>query len=1629
MVRPMRDIFKKGLCILVLETSLLIMNQIVAAQPLMQDALNNAASLQDYSSMPPFVNPSVAPLVMFVMAKDHKLWTKAYTDYVDLLGNGTIETTYTDAVSYYGYFDYNKCYTYNSGTGRFEPQAAATGANLHYCSGLWSGNFLNWGTMTRLDVVRKVLYGGHRIVDTTSSTVLARAMLLRDTHDFAKPYSGADISSLIPFNWPAVTLCNTNLTGSDTSSTIFVIYGAVPYAASNKVWQCMYQYNTSNALVQAAGNNPANATSVGTYVQYNANVLVCVTAMLESNCKQYPGSGGGVIYKPSGLLEKYGIKEDGTVQMLFGLMQGSYGANVSGGVLRSNIANVYTQEISSTTGQFLATSKIISNLENLNILGYNWSTGWYTVGGSQGSCDYGEPTILTDGMCKSWGNPIGEMLYETIRYFMGKSAPTPQFQPSSPDYGNSGMTVDTWQDPFTGCPYCSKPFAVIMSDVFPSYDSDELPGSYFYSAISTADTPSVQTLLANSNIDVLDGLGSVFIGQSGATYDHDCTPKPGGFKTIRGLCVEEPTKQGAYYTAGLAYYGHTTDLRPDLQGTQSMMTYAVVTDATIPNLQFNVPNSNGTTSTVQLVPTMHDGCPTSSYPNCTSQGQNGDNSGGELVDFLICPADADWTVEQGNGFTACYDMMWDDAEFGWDYDMDMRLRIYVQTGTGTITVKTKALMGNSGHLNYGGYFIQGVTGAGPYYDITCGSFLGTGTNRYCAPYNNPGGAVDTTNPPVNPQCTPVGNTVCVTRTFPVTNSTTGLLKDPLWLAAKYGGFTDLNGNNIPDLTREWDQDGDGYPDTYFYSQNPLQLEAKLSSALADILQRSAAGSSLSVLATSTAGEGAIYQAFFYPAVYENNNEIDWVGYIQGLFLDPYGQVREDTNQNGRLILSGANADSVITTLYDTNTFQTEVWRYAVDANGKATGIPTGPWNLNDILPIWEGGNVLSQRNTATDPRSIYTWVDSNNNGVVDAGEVIPFSAGNASTLQTYLGQASAAQATNLINWVIGNQVAGLRPRELTVNGVSNTTWRLGDIVYSSPVTVGPPTERYDLRYQDQTYSAFYTQYSNRRQMIYVGANDGMLHAFNGGFYHPGDDPTTPQIEAGWFTTAQNGVDNSKPLGREMWGFIPQELLPHLQWMAQTGYNKGTHVYYVDGSPRITDAQIFTPDGVHPGGWGTVLIGSMRMGGAVMKVDLNGNGNTTDAGENRFRSAYFMIDITNPDAAFGTEGNQLIWVFKDGDLGFTTSNPAVIRIDATHWYVTFGSGPLTFAGQRDTTLSTSKFETTESLLGQIYVVNLATGALLTKIATGDSYAFMGDPAVYDLPVNYKTDILYIGDAYYANSSSPWQGKVYRLLLDDSSTGVPTANPAKWTLSTMINPNKPVLVKPTATLNRSNQLWVYFGTGRFFSTGTTSDQTDLTAEAIYGIEDDVRSANPGCWTGSGWVLGCTNTIASTTGFSAGNLCDVTATAVSTTGTLTPSTCNDSTLTALISDMEGKFGGWVLTLSGGERVLQQSTIVGGIVATTTWTPNTDICIPSGTNNVYATYYETGTAYSNSVIGTSGTTVTRSMSLGYGVPSKINVVVSNTTTTGFAQSSTGQLVQIQGITLPFNIRAGARTFREKAF
>ena len=1784
-----------------------------------------AQTMNSYTAYPPFITKSVPPAVMLMMTKDHRLFFKGYNDIVDLDngkpgGDAAIDTTYKDNIDYVGYFDSKKCYDYSlappqafGNTGRFNPAAAGTGAYGHACSGNWSGNFLNWSTMARIDIIRKILYGGKRIVDNAGIstvpmsgnnglTVLGRTITPRDAHSWAKVYAAADVASFVPTAFTsgnAITICNTNSADTETVGYMMVLAGNFPDADSTQGKEC-YKTSESSATTFDAALTGGTVDTTPLKAIYRVAVKVCDwTVGLESNCDTYYDDNTAptntYTYKPQGLLQRMAVNSNGsvgtnddTITMRFGLISGSYDKNFSGGVLRSKVTDLYGQEINQRTGQIRSTSKVIKSIDMFRVVGYSFPTtyaggGSYSAGGNEGTCT---PTggIPAEGTCRSWGEPFAEMFYEAVRYFRGLAATgnaTTQFYSASPDNGITswamGVGTDgtfasttfpieasgSYGDPYITapllCEYCAKPFVLMFGDAFPSHDSDQLPGAQAWSSAPTQVNPttndtgiSMATLLSNAQMDTLDPITSVVIGEvSGGTANSICSAKATTtFLNIRGLCPEEPNKYGSYYLPMLAHYAKTTDLRGALGNDtgntvkQNITTYAVVASAPVPILEFTVGGNK-----VQLSSAFHSGCPDSQAnapgtdprkywgcqawggsPAATPRSANGAGLGawgtfsasanssstggnkGQLAAFDICANDADWTAEKGapNNYTSCYEIQWDDATYGGDNELDLRY------GLTTITVKTKPMYAASVNGNWAGFYINGVsaaghsattsgggplngilTGNGEYYDIRCGNNIPTtdasaypspGGNQECQGYNRKSNWTTAAGAPYS--------SLWTERTFTVNGSNTGLLKDPLWYASKYGGFKDSDkisttGYNLPDKTAEWDANGDGVPDNYFYAQNPLELEGKLAAAFAAILNQTSSGTAASVLSSSTSGEGAIYQSYFYPTQFEGEREIKYAGYVQSLFVDTYGNFREDTVKDNRLVLT---EDRIVVTRYDGLNDKLAIDVY-IDANGDGKADPTRDTSippdgildqafcddapnqcdmpLTNINPIWEGGRSLALMNPSN--RNIFTWVDLNNNKLVanltpptGAGtdEYIAFDSTNLAKIQGYLnltGAPAAYTAANIIDFIRGTQVTGLRDRMLTVKDTSGTpvsaVWKLGDSVYSTPVVVGAPRERYDILYGDSSYTSFYSTYKNRRQVAYLGANDGMMHAFNVGFFHEGDDTvgTPAKVEHGWFDNTPTADGRGANIGDELWGFIPQELLPHLRWLADPSY---THVYYVDLKPKVTDVRIFPNDADHPGGWGTILIGGFRMGGSCGICTIQGqkmsfsddfNGVVGADPARDFLSAYFVLDVTNPDKL-----PTLLWSFSDQNLGFTMSYPAVARVSPlgdpkaldtnAQWFMVVGSGATSYdAGVGQT--------------GKMFAVNIkdrmtstAAGVVTTFDASGGGgspNSFVGDMSSFDRDLDYRADVIFGGKVINA---ATWEGKLIRLTTGCWKASSPVCNtsPSAWGVPSgavgVQAPSEilyqfldgggatrtlgPVPTAVGATIDATGNVWVFAGTGRYFTqTSGTGDKIDTSVQYLVGIKDSVMQGSGGCAGGDVSITGCL--LSSTVNdelidMSTATICALgtgtcTGTGVNQQVTSVPAIAGGGTYASLIALVQSKKGWFAkLTVPAGgfpsERSVANPVLLGGIVFFPTFTPSGDVCVAAGSSNLYALYYVTGGAYSSPVVGMTGQNINSKVSLGEGLSTTVAIHLgaqgdgttgsgSTSGLKGCSQSSTGAI------------------------
>lgn len=774
-------------------------------------------------------------------------------------------------------------------------------------------------------------------------------------------------------------------------------------------------------------------------------------------------------------------------------------------------------------------------------------------------------------------------------------------------------------------------------------------------------------------------------------------------------------------------------------------------------------------------------------------------------------------------------------------------------------------------------------------------------------------------------------------------------------AARNGGFDDSNGNFLPDVTTEFDKDGDGFPDTYFEASDGQELEDKIRAALLDILKRAASSTSATVLASGE-GQGAnLLQAFFFPRKQFGTAELDWSGFLQNewFYVDPFlalSSIREDTLQDLELNLS---QDYIVEFFFDNADQQTKARLFA-DANGDGAkdtpGTPTATIPIENVKSLWEAGIKLFVRDPddATDPRVIKTTISK-----TSPYTFVNFTTANKAQFyvgggRNYLQATSDQDALDIITYARGNDVAGKRNRTTTIDvpgiGLTTNTWKLGDIVTSTAKIEGPvPLNAYQDIYNDTTYSAYINSNSYKsRGMVFAGANDGMMHAFKLGL-----------MEFDWVGKA--GSDKARitgtDLGKEMWAYIPRNSLPYLRYLMETNY---CHLYFVDGTPMVFDASIgggSPPDqvvrAIDGSTWRTILIGSMRLGGACGTSEA-GNWVHTPAtaldqdGARVGRSSYFALDVTDPETPV------LLWEFADPSLGYSTTNAAIVRMisrDGSNqkqpswngkWFFVIGSGP---TGDVDTTAHQFMGKSDQNL--RIFILDLATGSLVRTIDAGAAplnltNSFSGNllNSTVDVEKDYEDDILYIG--YTKKTGSTWtDGGVLRLVTKGD------ANPANWALSTVMSGIGPVTASITNLQDTiGHNMWIFGGTGRYYFKDSTGNYDDPDSQRhIFGVKEPCYlsddTIDPTCTTSLNFGT---------------DLTDVTAAGV-------PS---------------GVATGWKIRLdltSGqdkAERMLTNplATFTGAVLFTTT-KPSGDLCSSGGKTFLWAINYNTGNSGAGSLYG----------------------------------------------------------------
>jgi type IV pilus assembly protein PilY1 len=576
-----------------------------------------------------------------------------------------------------------------------------------------------------------------------------------------------------------------------------------------------------------------------------------------------------------------------------------------------------------------------------------------------------------------------------------------------------------------------------------------------------------------------------------------------------------------------------------------------------------------------------------------------------------------------------------------------------------------------------------------------------------------------------------------------------------YLAAKYGGFRDTSGTGSPFTERlpdgtlaknnnNW-ANASGEARNYFLASSAQALLNALDEIFSNLAAEanSIAGGAISTQRLTT-NTGYIYQAQFDPAAW-----------------------------SGDLVPTSIAASGTTVTIGDVNS---SPWRNAASAPSGAAGI-------------------LDGRNIASSPRNIYVGYNSAASTPVFGSSAFAWASipTSVQTALSYTGNPASAAQTDSNAQLRLNYILGDRSQEPPTGVFRRRTSRLGDIVNSGVVYSGAPS----TSIPGTTYATFRTTYANRAKALFVGANDGMLHAFNA------------------------------DTGAEMFSYIPSWLVPKLSSLTHPSY---IHQSYQDATPVVGEVNLGTTASES---WSTVLVAGSGGGG----------------------QGVFALDVSNP-AGFGN-GNVL-WEFSDRDdpaMGNVIGRPQLLKLNVGtastpnyRWFAVVASGvnnnvadgyassgaPALFFLRLDKAKAAAWSEganqsggnnyfkitfpqyTTAIANGMIgFSVRLGTAGEVSSIYAGDLHGNL-----------WKLDM----SAYVPNTTPTLSNFSY---FKTGSTPLPmyTALDSSGTV------RQPISMEPSLAFAANRNIIVSFGTGRFLASADNAGP--YVAQSVYALLDNNTS----------------------------------------------------------------------------------------------------------------------------------------------------------------------------------------------
>ncbi len=514
---------------------------------------------------------------------------------------------------------------------------------------------------------------------------------------------------------------------------------------------------------------------------------------------------------------------------------------------------------------------------------------------------------------------------------------------------------------------------------------------------------------------------------------------------------------------------------------------------------------------------------------------------------------------------------------------------------------------------------------------------------------------------------------------------------------------------------------------FLSASDPNELATSLAEAIADIDARSGSAAAVSFNSTSLQNDTMIFQA-----VFDSDN---WSGNLNAIPIDEDGVV-------------GATA-----------------WTATAGAASDSNGLDERSHTLRTFYS-YDGtdGITLDWANLTTAQKDDFKL---NPNGTVadDATGMarLGFIKGDRACEETGTGTCSYSDSVNTYT------TKAFRDRDSS----------LGDIVHSSPLFVGAPSTPYPDDIESTAYSTFVNSAAkNRQQIVYVGANDGMLHAFD--------------------------TENS---GRELFTYVPNFLFSDaagngLHYLSDPTY---LHKWYVDLSATAADVYLSSA-------WKTLLIGGLRGGGKGL----------------------FALDITDPETFAASD---VLWEFTDANLGYTFSEIRVGKLNNGKWAAIFGNGYNSDpTGDGSAKLFIVYLDGTN--LSTPVIIDTGAGS----IASGDCGNATSDcnglssPALADLNGDGIIDRAYAGDLH----GNMWAFDLSSSTTTDwepAYGATPLAHAC--TSATCTGNRQPITSRPSLARHKTKRsastspnLMVFFGTGQYLA---VNDNDSTLQQTYYGVWD--------------------------------------------------------------------------------------------------------------------------------------------------------------------------------------------------